>query len=293
MLNASKGPQTILCTGASGFLGRAVLSVLLERGHRVIALGRRPPEGIDCEFIFADLSVGLDDRLLPWRNLDVVVHLAASGVKASHRNWQDALAMNVVGTRLLLDAIGRSDRHPRFLMTRTFYEHLMQQSPPLWNNPYIATKAAAAKLVASWARDYAGSVSLGTVFQLFGPGDDDGNVLSYAKHQFQAGDPATFGSGQGLRDWLHVDDAAVALVAAIEQSITTRLTEIDIGSGELTSIRSVIEQLHQISGSGSELVFDASKDRPDVDLVLAARTLPVGWTPNISLSARLRQFYES
>lgn len=284
--------MVILLTGASGFLGRSVMKKLLDRGNKIWALGRRATgvQSRDLAEIPWDMTAELPVSQIPWQDLDVVLHLAASGVKAAHRDWADALQVNVGATMRLLSAVQESaPQKPRVVVTRTFYEHLVRQAPVLQNNPYIATKAMASELVKYWSRDQHWPVTMATVFQLYGPGDDASSVLSYAARQFATGQPAQFGSGLGCRDWLFVDDAADALVSLLECR-EPELNEWDIGSGQLTSIRQMVESLAALPNSGAgELSFDPTRDRPDVDLKLIATRFPPGWVPKVSPAEGLRQ----
>lgn len=290
--------MTILLTGATGFIGRHVLTLLIGQGHRVIAFARHAVVGevpVDSErlvTIIGDVATGEGFDEIPWAELDAVVHLAASGVKASHRVWADAVAVNVVGTQRVLTAVKqKASRSPTVFLARTFYEHLTAQSPSLLGNPYIATKQAASELAILWAKDYPGRSILGTFFQVYGPGDDSGNVLSYAARELKAGRLATFGSGRGLRDWIYITDAASAVAASLN-SISVGLVEIDIGSGILKSIRSVIEQMaHDTGHSDNELKFDPERDRADVGLTLAATEQPINWSPAVEMRNGLRFLY--
>ncbi len=285
--------MTLFVTGASGFLGSHVLPLLLEAGHYVVAPTRRRLSFDHLSLLSVNTRTEdyLTPGIVPWDQIDAVLHLAASGVKSSHRNWADALEFNVVGTQRLLNAVTRyASKRPAFIMTRTFYEHLVHKSPALLENPYIATKRAAAELVTMWAETYPGPVSFATVFQVFGPGDDPANVLSYAAKQIASGEPATFGSGRGLRDWIYIDDAAQALVAAVNAAISHPANsplKQDIGTGKLLSIREMIETLAAIAPveTNPSITFDASRDRPDVEVVLKASHLPCGWHPSTAPDA--------
>ncbi|GEM_PF-1285691 len=291
----------ILLTGATGFLGSHVLPLLLKAGHYVIAPTRRRLAIDHLNLLSIDTGTEeyLTPGVVPWAEIDAVLHLAASGVKSSHRQWPDTLEFNVVGTQRLLESISRyAVRRPAFVMTRTFYEHLVDQSPALMENPYIATKYAASELVKLWSQRYDGPVSLATVFQVYGPGDDPANVLSYAARQISSGQPATFGSGKGLRDWIYISDAASALVAALAATTShtpPAILEQDIGTGELRSIREMIKQLSAAAGSASHtaaaITFDSSEDRPDTNLVLKAINLPHGWKPNTTAEAAINTLF--
>ena len=100
---------TILLTGATGFIGRHVCTLLVEKGATVLAFGRQAPvleqSSDSVRWIAGDLSSGLGLDDIPWADVDAVIHLAAAGVKASCRDWPTALAVNVVGTQRLLSAV--------------------------------------------------------------------------------------------------------------------------------------------------------------------------------------------
>ena len=291
--------MTILLTGTTGFVGRHVLPLLLAEGHLVIALARReikaePVPGWESVItVIGDVATGQGFDEIPWAELDAVIHLAASGVKASHRVWADAVAVNVVGTQRLLAAIKtKAMRTPTVFVARTFYEPLTAQAPALLENPYIATKQAASELAALWAETYAGSTVLGTFFQVYGPDDASGNVLNYAARELKAGRPAIFGSGRGLRDWIYITDAAAAVVASVKTA-SNHLSEVDIGTGALVTIRTAIEALASESGQAEAvLTFDPAKDRADVDLHLAATARPANWSPALTLRQGLKFLYE-
>jgi nucleoside-diphosphate-sugar epimerase len=180
---------------------------------------------------------------------------------------------------------------PTIFVARTFYERLVHSAPQLLDNPYVATKNAGTELVKLWAVEYQAPVVLGTFFQVYGTGDDNESVLSYAAQQMRAGKSASFGSGRGLRDWIYVHDAADATLAALEKP-DGRFCEVDIGSGSLVSIRAVIETMASIAGVETSLLsFDPTKDRSDTDLTLGAEKSPNGWRPQVSLMNGLRKLY--
>jgi nucleoside-diphosphate-sugar epimerase len=286
----------ILLTGASGFLGRQVLPMLLAEGHTVYSLSRKATEKPSAMLVEVPGDLMEDEWIsdVPWDRIDVVAHLAAAGVKASSRNWRDAFEVNVGGTVKLLSAMKRNaTKNPRLVVTRSFYERVLHQEPELRNNAYIATKSVSTELIKAWSRDYKGPVCFATLFQIYGPGDDRGSVLTYAAHQLAAGQTAHFGSGVGVRDWLYVDDAASAIVALLEAD-TKGVSEWDIGSGRLASVRSMVETMSGLAGVSRDLlVFDPARDRTDLTLHLAAECMPPSWKPEIPVEEGLRRTWAS
>jgi len=284
----------IFLTGATGFLGKQVLRLLLADGHTVYSLTRHASQLATPNMIevSGDLVSDKWTADVPWGRIDAVVHLAASGVKASHRNWREAFEVNVGGTFKLLETIkAKATKKPRLIVTRSFYERVMHQESALRENAYISTKSISTEIIKAWSKDYSGSVCFATLFQIYGPGDDGGSVLSYAAHQFAAKHQAKFGSGQGNRDWLYLDDAATALVLLMTMQ-SDGVTDWDIGSGKLNSLRVMVETLARIADTGPEMLdFDASRDRADTALHLIAELLPPGWSPSISQEEGLRRMW--
>jgi len=279
--------MAVLLTGGTGFLGRHVLTQLHAGGKRVIVYGRRmPPAMTGVRFVEGDITSANGLRCLPWSEITEVVHLAAAGVKASCRDWPNAVAVNVVGTQRLWDAISTAGYSPDIFYARTFYEDLVSGNPELLGNPYIATKWAAHELAAIFARDYPGGFVAGNLFQIYGPGDSAASVLSYAVAEFRIGRQAVFGSGTGLRDWIHVSDAASAILASLA---TTRGEKAvyDIGTGELRSIREMVLELHRLFPGAPFPVFDPVRDRNDLRLSAKATRFPPQWRPTMSVDSGL------
>ena len=288
--------MTVLLTGASGFLGTHLLRLAVASGYEVIIFGRQAPAVVTApnwRFIKGDLADGAGLSDIPWETIDRVVHLAAAGVKASRRIWAEAVAVNLVGTQRLLTYIAnRARRCPAVLMARTSYEAAPDAPAAFRDNPYVVTKAAATEMIRLWSPQYAGAVILGTFFQLYGPGDRGGSVLTYVAKSLRAAQPPILGSGQGLRDWLYIEDAAHAVLAMMAKP-AQGLSEFDIGSGELRSLRSMVHSLAEISGADTRLLnFDATRDRNDIGFALAARRFPEGWRPQTSVLEGLMKLYE-
>ena len=89
--------STVLITGASGFIGRA-LSVSMAADHRVICMSRKNPE-LDLPYVNGEFGSFEDLQQLNDEAIDVVIHLAAVTGGCSER---DAVIVNVEGTRCLM-----------------------------------------------------------------------------------------------------------------------------------------------------------------------------------------------
>jgi NADP-dependent 3-hydroxy acid dehydrogenase YdfG len=149
----------VMVTGASGGIGRAIVTALVGAGHHVIAVGRdssRLPSGPAVQSVIADLAQ--PHRLGQWisepARLDALVHCAGVSVAAiapvantAPNVWQDAMAVNVMGaaevTRLALPALRRSRGHVIFVNSAPGV-----RAAPRWS-AFAASKAALQELADS------------------------------------------------------------------------------------------------------------------------------------------------
>ena len=105
--------STILVTGASGFIGKALAASLAEK-HDVVCMSRRSP-GLDLPYVRGNFGAFEDLRQLDAYDIDVVVHLAAVTGGCLER---DGILVNVEGTRCLM----------RYLMDRGCRKFVMASS---------------------------------------------------------------------------------------------------------------------------------------------------------------------
>jgi nucleoside-diphosphate-sugar epimerase len=213
----------ILLTGASGFIGHTLAPELLERGHEVSALVRRPgsqPYGTIA--IAADLADGggLVSTLATVQP-ECVIHLAAE--IASQRNASRVHAVNVAGTQGLLDACltlaGQDPASgPRFVFASTVvtgdaHGALLTEDMPLpIQTPYGRSKQGGERLVLESGLP----AVIVRPSHVYGPGGWYAEEL--VPRLRQPGRFALIGRGENLWDVVHVDDVAGALTLAAEKA---------------------------------------------------------------------------
>lgn len=285
----------ILITGVNGFLGRPLAVALQQLGHEVIGFSRSINPGFspDMEWIQGDLVSREGFDQICWDQLDVIYHLASMGVKPETRNWPDCSEANIQGTLNLLQAINESEACPQLIYTRSFYESALSGAVELRENAYIFTKSIASALVEEFATRYSGTVVALKLFQVYGPGDAKTTVLPYICNQLMTDQKATLGSGAGLRDWVFIDDVVVGLIEAMNQGHAGHLASYDLGSGELVSLREMAESLALLLNRAEQLVFDASRDRPDIELKEKANAFMNGWKGLVSPKEGLKALIAS
>jgi acyl carrier protein len=207
----------IALTGATGFVGAAVLRALLKEGRRVRALSRRegalaPHERL--EIVLGDLSSDTAlERLLA--GTSAVVHVAGLVKAPDRRSFE---AVNVEGTRRLVEAAAKQEPVPRFI----YLSSLAAREPGL--SAYAASKHGGELAVAENP-----ALSDWQILRppaVYGPGDRATRSLF---QQFARGRCPVPGRGQGRFSLIYVEDLADAVVALLRHRIPPGLYELHDG----------------------------------------------------------------
>jgi len=233
-----------LVTGGCGFIGGAIVRRLLGQGASVVNLDKlsyaATPESLDdwrdCsryQLVVGDIcDAPLVTRLFEETAPDVVIHCAAeTHVDRSIDGPAAFLASNVTGTFCMLEAArtwwsGRKGGH-RFhhISTDEVYGSLGPRDPAFTeatayapSSPYAASKAAADHLVRAWGRTYGLPVVVTNCSNNYGPWQFPEKLIPLMILNGIEGKPLPiYGTGRNIRDWLHVDDHATAVLAVLER----------------------------------------------------------------------------
>jgi UDP-glucose 4-epimerase len=273
----------VLVTGATGFVGRAVVGQLAAAGHSVIGFARTSRL---CPFELLTGDV-LDQAALEHavEGADAVCHLAAlTKVRESFEEPLRYFSVNVVGTLNLLEAMSaearRSGRALRlvFASTGSVYgtpdtQPIIEDQQPAPGNPYGASKLAAEAAIGYQA--VLGAVSAITLrtFNVAGAvdgyGDPDTSRIvpqTLLAAVGQADCLNVNGDGSAIREYIHVADLAHAYVLAVDADNSAGHRIYNVGSGVGASVRDVIRAAERITG----------------------QPVPVRWGPQTSESPELR-----
>lgn len=309
-------------TGGKGFIGSAVVRHLINNtDHRVVIVDKMTYAATEGSTIsvagsnrLAFEQADICDRnrlaeLFAEHSPDAVMHLAAeSHVDRSIDGPGAFVQTNLVGTFTLLEA-ARSANVQRFhhISTDEVFGSLGPNDPAFTEDtpydprsPYSASKAGSDHLVRAWGETYGLPVLLTNCSNNYGPFHFPEKLIPLVTIRALHGEPLpVYGKGDNIRDWLHVDDHAAALVAVLERGKPGETYNIG-GNAEHTNldvVKTLCDLVDELAGplEGGEprrslITFVA--DRPGHDQRYAINQSKIhrelGWEPKHTFETGLR-----
>jgi len=132
------------------------------------------------------------------------------------------------------------------------------------------------------------------LFMGYGPEQNPRKLIPSVTLSLLRGEAPKLSSGQWQADWIYIDDIIDGLLAAAQVPHIEGCT-IDLGSGVLVSVRTIVQQLVNLVGSDLEPIFGELPDRP-IEQVLVAdiaeAEAKLGWKPSIPLDEGLKRTVE-
>lgn len=283
----------VLVTGATGFVGRALVPLLLQKGLQVHVLTHSKPAEDGTIAHPGELLSGQGIRqALQAAKPDLLIHLAWNAKPGQFWHAEDNVDWLAGSLRLYREAVDAGCR--RICMAGSCAEQLslagtppVPRLPPPPDTVYGSAKRALQTVLECSARRTGVSFSWVRLFFMFGPHEAPGRLVSDVTRSLLLGRPALCGSGKPQRDFLHVSDVAAAIQAVALSDIEGA---VDIGAGSAVPIREVVETLADLIGCPDLLRIGARPDpsgepaRLVADTSLLART---GFRPRFDLSSGL------
>ena len=293
--------STVILTGATGFIGSAVLTELLRRKIRPLVLVRPESDrsrlpALDAEniLIFSKLDEPALGETLRRQKPDVFIHCAWRGVGGQERNAEFQLAENLPFTRASVELavssgcrqwVGLGSQAEYGNANRILDERGPAQPTTLYGQAKLAAGAEALALcaekglAAAWLR----------VFSTYGPGDHPHWMIPHVILELLHGRAPQVTRCEQLWDYLFVADAARAIVEVADGEISGVF---NLGSGEAWPLKKVMEIIRAETHSPAVPAYGAIPYRPDQVMHLQADISKLraatGWAPQVSLEDGLR-----
>jgi len=317
----------VLVTGGAGFFGSHICEKLLLEGRQVIVVdilnNETSSRGQKIKYIehLNELSKTKEGAQFRMYELDILqenllsevlkeeapascIHAAA--LVRDRKSVEEPIRYiinNVQGTQSLLNAIRQTDTIRRLVLISSrsavgetsAVEGKMTENDLLRPiNPYGATKVAVEALCHAFYKNFGLSVAICRMEPLYGPrcrNDMMPNLLFESAIYDKV--VQKYGSGAAVRDWLYVEDAALGILAALNDS--ERFSIFNFGTGIGTTLNELIQMVMEITGKKLNLV---EENTPPGDAVFAgvcdsqkAKKM-LGWEAKVDLKTGLKLTYE-
>jgi nucleoside-diphosphate-sugar epimerase len=306
-----------LVTGAAGFIGSRVSTLLLEAGHEIVGVDNlndaydprmkeyRLARLIDCPgFTFQRMDISnreqVDELARQLDGTSAIINLAArAGVRSSVENPWVYYDTNVTGTLNLLQLCLKKDI-PKFVVASSssvYGADAPQPTPEEANTdfpmqPYAASKKAAETLCYPYHYLHGLDITVFRYFTVYGPaGRPDMVMFRFAQWIAEGRTVHLNGDGTQSRGFTYLDDIARGTIAGL-QPLGYEI--INLGGHELISINELIAMLERLIGKQAQVELhprhpaDMMSNYADVS---KARRL-LGWQPQVSIEEGVKHLVD-
>ena len=288
--------MTILVAGGSGLVGSAIVRELKQFNHEVIGISSKDVDLLDRKTTFEFIK-----NIKPTAIIDSAAKVGGIGGNNSYP--VEFLSQNLQIQSNLMDAahetkvskfvfLGSSCIYPRDCAQPIKEEYLLTGNLEQTNSAYAVAKIAGIELIKSYRKQYGYKWISVMPTNMYGPNDNfdlnNGHVLPVLIRKFieakrsGSGQVKLWGSGSPLREFMHVDDFAKAVLVCMERYDNSE--QINVGTGQEVSIKDLASKISKAVGFNGEIVWDASKPDGTMRKVLdSSKISKLGWKPLISL----------
>jgi len=292
--------KKMLVTGGAGFIGGNFVHYTIKNRpeYEITVVDKLTyagnPDTLNSVLDKIDFVTGdicdreLMDKLIG--NTDVVVHFAAeSHNDNSLRDPWPFIHSNLVGTATILEAVRKHGKRLHHISTDEVYGDLPIDSPEKFtentpyhaSSPYSSTKAGSDLLVKAWVRSFGINATLSNCSNNYGPYQHIEKMIPRQITNILSGiKPKLYGTGEQVRDWIHVDDHNSAVHTILDKGRSGELYL--IGANGEQNNKYIIDTLLELMGKPSDW-FEHVNDRPGHDQRYAIDATKLreelGWEP--------------
>lgn len=292
----------VLVTGASGFIGRRLVPLLMAAGHSVVAVTRRPEvlAGIGARVVPLDLTERKTFTELP-KEVDVIVHAAAERLDRNS-DWEklsEILRVNTLGTLNMLE-YGVRCNVKQFVYCSTLSVYTLPQALPIREDGltypiqgldsfYGISKLGGELLCGRYQEEGRLTCQCLRLGRVYGLDENPQGLLNLWIQKAHEGEEiVVYGDGERSLDFIYIDDVVRGIIDVVESNWGGGV--LNIGSGVETSWRRLAEAIIDVfspPGSPAPLRYVAEGNRMRCYLDTSKARSVLDFAPRYSLKGGL------
>jgi nucleoside-diphosphate-sugar epimerase len=286
--------MNILITGSTGFVGRHLVPQLIEAGHNVLELSRRPEFSQE---LYGDKTKKFDISNYDNESLhaeiksfgpDILIHLASYLTSADdYQNSKKLINSNIFFLNEILSSL-RETGLKLFINTGTFAEYFKGDGVLEPAYLYAATKTASRHIIEYYATAFDFNYINVIPYTIYGGNDTQKKIIDYIYDSLNSENAVDLSPGEQILDFIHVDDVVAFYLSLVNnyQKLQNK-TVFHLGTGIGHNLKQVAQLIEETTASKVKINWGGKPYRKtDVMYAVAdisAQNSLFKWTPRITL----------
>ncbi|OGI19995.1 MAG: hypothetical protein A2287_01355 [Candidatus Melainabacteria bacterium RIFOXYA12_FULL_32_12] len=293
--------MSILVTGGAGFIGSHIVNNFIENGYQVVVAdnlnsGNKINLNSNAKFYNIDIKSSDLEKIFIENKIEYVAHYAAqASVAASMRNPLEDINENVVGTINLLN-LCKKFGIKKIMVASTAAVYGMPEYLPVdeeHSTNYLSFYGLSKLTMENYVKLFGVDYIIFRFSNVYGPhqnAEGEAGVISIFLNKILSNKPVEIhGGGDQTRDFIYVEDVAIANILAVKSNVKNEI--INISSNSQVSINELFDILKEITGYNTEISHTPARNGDIRDSMLDNRKAQklLDWKNNIELREGLKQ----
>ena len=299
------GEMRIFITGANGFVGKNLLNKLVNLNNFEIHTLTRKPFKLKNE---TNHNFDITDKVIletTFKDIkpDVVIHLAAAGVKYGEGSLDSIFKVNSFSGINMLEISKKLNLSPKFIIAGSGFEYKPKSTPSKETdclNPlsvYGISKATQSLLLKRYDKNF--NIFLLRFFSLYGVGESKHRFFPYIISESIKGNEINLTGCEQVRDYLYIDDAVDVIIKLINKKEEKGFFDFNVASGKEITLKEIVEVIQRNlkkRGFNSKINFGVLPYREDEPMYYVADITKIkkyiNWTPKVSIEEGINKMIE-
>ena len=275
---SNKSKNKVIVFGGSGFLGHQLVKELIKNNYSVKVFDiKKYDEELNCEYIIGDIT---DEKSVSnaIKDCSFVYNFAGwSDLESSVDNPLEVIRLNILGNTIILDACVKNNIK-RYLFASSIY--VFSQSGSF----YRASKQSSELIIKEYQRQYNLPFTVLRFGSIYGPNAGNGNgIYSLLKMAITNKTIKYWGSGDEIREYIHVNDAARGSIKALGENYENQ--HVLLSGISSIKMKDLLTMINELFNNTLKIIYS-----PDQKSNFHYKITPYSFTPDMGKKLVLNTF---